>query len=100
MSTLDVALALGSNLPSTAVVEGEGEPRERAFDFALAELEAGGCRLLARSRWIETEPVDVPDEQPPYLNGCVLVETERSLGELSRTRAQPARLGATIAAAA
>lgn len=82
MSTLEVAIALGSNLPPSDDVGGGGEPRARALDFAVSELEAAGCRLLARSAWIETPPVGVPDEQPPYLNGCVLVASELGLGEL------------------
>jgi len=82
MGTLEVAVALGSNLAPSPEVGGRGEPRERALDFTVAELEAAGCRVLARSTWIETAPMDVPDEQPPYLNGCVLVATELGLGEL------------------
>ena len=82
MPPLEVAIALGSNLPPAPGLGGEGEPRERALAFALEELERGGCRLLARSAWIETAPEDVPDEQPPYLNGCALVATQAPLGRL------------------
>ena len=82
MSTLEVAVALGSNLAPAAAVGGGGEPRLRALEFGLTQLEAGGCRVLARSTWIETAPADVPDEQPAYLNGCVLIETATGLAEL------------------
>lgn len=88
MSGLEVAVALGSNLPPAPGLGGAGEPRERALAFALEELERGGCRLLARSSWVETAPEDVPDEQPPYLNGCVLVAAGpdlRGLFELTRS---------------
>ena len=86
MSTLEVAVALGSNLAPAAAVGGEGEPRERALEFGIAELEAGGCRILARSAWIETEPADVPDEQPAYLNGCVVPDKKDVMG-MARSRA-------------
>ena len=79
MTRLEVALALGSNLAPRPELGGEGEPRRRAFDFALARLEAAGCELLGRSTLIETAPVDVPDEQPTYLNACVLLATQLSL---------------------
>jgi 2-amino-4-hydroxy-6-hydroxymethyldihydropteridine diphosphokinase len=82
MSTLEVAVALGSNLAPAAEVGGGGEPRERALGFALSELEAAGCVVVARSAWIETAPVGVPDEQPAYLNGCVLLRSGFSLPEL------------------
>jgi 2-amino-4-hydroxy-6-hydroxymethyldihydropteridine diphosphokinase len=82
VSTLEIAIALGSNLEPAAGVGGGGEPRARALDFAVSELEAAGCRLLTRSAWIETPPAGVPDEQPPYLNGCVLVASALGLREL------------------
>ena len=41
---------------------------------ALARLP--GTRLVARSRWHETEPVGGPPGQGPYLNGVVLLDTE------------------------
>jgi 2-amino-4-hydroxy-6-hydroxymethyldihydropteridine diphosphokinase len=96
VAVLDVAIALGSNLPPAPSVPGAGEPRARALLFALDELEREGCRLLARSSWIETLPVDVPDAQPPYLNGCALLETPPDLGALlALTRAIERRAGRT-----
>ena len=59
-----VAIALGSNLGD----------RQAHLDFAVAQLR----RLLhplRASTFIETEPVDVPDVQSPFLNGVVVGET-------------------------
>jgi 2-amino-4-hydroxy-6-hydroxymethyldihydropteridine diphosphokinase len=59
-----VAIALGSNLGD----------RRAHLDFAIARLR----ELLAHLRVssvIETAPVDVPDDQPPYLNAVVVGET-------------------------
>lgn len=82
MAMIEIAVALGSNLAPAERVGGGGEPRARALAFALEELEAGGCRVLGRSEAIETAPVDVPDEQPAYLNACALVATELGLAGL------------------
>jgi 2-amino-4-hydroxy-6-hydroxymethyldihydropteridine diphosphokinase len=59
-----VAIALGSNLGDRAA----------HIEWALAQL---GVLLagLRSSPLIETEPVDVPDEQPPYLNAVAVGET-------------------------
>ena len=63
-------VALGANL---------GE-RARTFEGALAALSREVGPLLARSRWIETEPLlppgADPTRHPPYLNGVVLLETD------------------------
>jgi 2-amino-4-hydroxy-6-hydroxymethyldihydropteridine diphosphokinase len=60
VSSTPVAIALGSNLGD----------RVAHIAFAVAEL----SRLLNEvtvSRLIETVPVDVPDDQPPFLNAAV-----------------------------
>ena len=62
---MKTAIALGSNL---------GDRRSH-IEFAIARLH----ELLAKLRVspiIETEPVDVTDDQPPYLNAVVVGETE------------------------
>jgi len=59
-----VAIALGSNLGD----------RRAHLDFAVAQLRV----LLANLRvspCLETAPVDVPDDQPPYLNAVAVGET-------------------------
>lgn len=63
-----ILIALGANLPSTA-----GAPRA-TLEAALAQLEAAGVRVVARSRWYRTAPVPVSD-QPWYVNGVARVET-------------------------
>ncbi len=63
-SRVPVAIALGSNLGD----------RQAHLDFAVARL----SRLihpLRASTFIETDPVDVPDVQSPFLNGVVVGET-------------------------
>jgi 2-amino-4-hydroxy-6-hydroxymethyldihydropteridine diphosphokinase len=59
-----VAVALGSNLGD----------RRRHLDFALERLSTilSGLRVSAIR---ETEPFDVPDPQPPYLNAVVTAES-------------------------
>jgi 2-amino-4-hydroxy-6-hydroxymethyldihydropteridine diphosphokinase len=66
MSGRDAYVALGSNLGD-----------RRAFlEGALAALdESGGVRVLACSRFYETEPVG-PPPQGPYLNAVARLETE------------------------
>ena len=62
---MKVAIALGSNLGD----------RKAHIDFAVARLGEllGDLRV---SSIMETEPVDVPDQQPPYLNAVVVGETD------------------------
>jgi len=67
-----ILVALGANLPGP-----DGSlPREtcRAATRALAELP--GVRLVAISRWYQSEPVP-PSGQPKYINGIVRLEHEQ-----------------------
>jgi 2-amino-4-hydroxy-6-hydroxymethyldihydropteridine diphosphokinase len=59
-----VAIALGSNLGD----------RQSHLEFAVAKL-GEFVRNLRVSTFIDTAPVDVPDEQPRYLNAVVVGET-------------------------
>jgi 2-amino-4-hydroxy-6-hydroxymethyldihydropteridine diphosphokinase len=77
-----VAIALGSNL---------GDRRAHLI-WAIEQL-AEHLTDLRISSVIETEPVDVPDPQPPYLNAVVVGETDlaaevlmQRLLELERAR--------------
>jgi 2-amino-4-hydroxy-6-hydroxymethyldihydropteridine diphosphokinase len=66
-----IAVSLGSNL---------GDRRahlERAVERLAAILDRPRV-----SSFIETEPVDVPDEQPPYLNAAVVGECALPPAEL------------------
>jgi 2-amino-4-hydroxy-6-hydroxymethyldihydropteridine diphosphokinase len=66
-----VAIALGSNL---------GDRRAHIV-WAIGRLRRLLTNLRASSV-IETAPVDVPDEQPPYLNAAVTGNTELSAAAL------------------
>ena len=66
-----VAIALGSNLGD----------RQAHLDFALGELRRL-IQPLHTSTFIETEPVDVPDVQSPFLNGVAVGETTLSPADL------------------
>lgn len=61
---MTVAIALGSNLGD----------RRGHLKFAVARL-AAVLTALRVSTFIETDPVDVPDAQPPYLNAVLVGET-------------------------
>jgi 2-amino-4-hydroxy-6-hydroxymethyldihydropteridine diphosphokinase len=62
-------LALGSNLGDRAAT----------LDAAVRRLRAEpGLRVLAVSRWYETEPVGGPPGQEKFLNGAVSVESDKS----------------------
>ena len=65
-----VYLSLGSNLGD----------REASLREAIKELESAG-RLLARSSFYETQPVDVPD-QPWFLNCVAAFDTSMTPREL------------------
>jgi len=68
-------IALGSNLGD----------RAGALDRALAGMTAlPRTRLVARSRWRETEPVGGPAGQPRFLNGVVRLATALGARELLR----------------
>ena len=61
------AIGLGANLGA----------RAETLEQACTELAAlPQTHVVARSRWIETEPVGGPSGQGRYLNGAVLIETE------------------------
>ncbi|MFN4282623.1 MAG: 2-amino-4-hydroxy-6-hydroxymethyldihydropteridine diphosphokinase [Alphaproteobacteria bacterium] len=64
-----IFIALGANLPSRA-----GSPRE-TLTAALADLQAAGVRILARSGFWETAPVPASD-QPWFVNAVAAVETD------------------------
>ena len=66
-----VAIALGSNLGD----------RQAHMDFAVGELRRL-IQPLRISTFIETDPVDVPDIQSPFLNGVVVGETTLAPGDL------------------
>ena len=66
-----VAIALGSNLGD----------RQAHIDFAVGELRRL-IQPLRISTFIETDPVDVPDIQSPFLNGVVVGETTLAPGDL------------------
>ncbi len=60
----EVLLGLGGNL---------GDP-VAAISAALDRLEAGGVRILRRSRWYRTAPWGKGD-QPDFVNLCIAAET-------------------------
>ena len=66
-----VAIALGSNLGD----------RQAHMDFAVGELRRL-IQPLRISTFIETDPVDVPDIQSPFLNGAVVGETTLAPADL------------------
>lgn len=79
-------IALGANL-------GEREP---TLERALASLAAlPGTRVLARSRWHETDPVGGPPGQPRFLNGVARIATSLGprelLSELQRIEREAGR---------
>ncbi|ADW70716.1 2-amino-4-hydroxy-6-hydroxymethyldihydropteridine diphosphokinase [Granulicella tundricola] len=71
------AIALGSNLSSTF------GGREATLHIAVERLGAVG-KVTAVSAFYDTEPVGYTD-QPRFLNGAVLLETDLSPAELMRT---------------
>jgi 2-amino-4-hydroxy-6-hydroxymethyldihydropteridine diphosphokinase len=84
-----VAIALGSNLGD----------RRAHLDFAVARLTDAIQNLLVSS-YHETEPVDVPDPQPAFLNAACVGDTSLSAREIlallhtierERGRARPFR---------
>ena len=63
-----ILLGLGANLPSSA------GPPVATLEAALAELEASGARVVARSRWFRTAPVP-PSDQAWFVNAVARLET-------------------------
>lgn len=70
-AAVPVAIALGSNL---------GDRRQH-LEWAAERL-ATRLSSLKVSSFHETDPVDVPDVQPPYLNAAVVGETAIQVREL------------------
>lgn len=66
-----IIIALGANLPSVA-----GPPRA-TLEAALAELAREAVRIVRRSHWYASAP-DPPADQPRYINGVAIVESEHS----------------------
>jgi 2-amino-4-hydroxy-6-hydroxymethyldihydropteridine diphosphokinase len=64
---ITVAVALGSNLGD----------RRAHLDFAASRLESVLTQLRL-SRYHETDPVGVPDEQPSFLNAAAVGETAKT----------------------
>jgi 2-amino-4-hydroxy-6-hydroxymethyldihydropteridine diphosphokinase len=87
-----VAIALGSNLGD----------RRAHLEWAILELR-NFLRNMTVSSILETAPVDVPDEQPPYLNAVLVGETDLSptavLDELGRLEAERGRIRPSYRAA-
>lgn len=69
--TTTVAIALGSNVGD----------RRAHLQYAVERLTPFISNLRV-SRFIDSEPVDVPEPQPPYLNGAVVGQTTLSAREL------------------
>lgn len=58
--------------------------RERTFEAAVKELkELPGTTVTRVSHLYETEPVDISDEGPPFMNAVVAVETRLTPRELA-----------------
>lgn len=66
-----IAISLGSNLGD----------RRAHLERAVEQL-SGILAHVRVSSFIETEPVDVPDEQPPYLNAALVGECALPPAEL------------------
>ena len=87
-----ILLGIGGNLAAEY-----GPPRE-TLTAALAALTGGGIRVLARSRWYESEPVP-PSAQPRFVNAVAILETALDpwtlLDELLALEAQFGRVRGT-----
>ncbi len=66
----DILIGVGANLARPP-----WESPRAACEAALGELERHGIAIRRRSRWFESAPVPVSD-QPWYVNGVALVETD------------------------
>lgn len=71
-----ILIALGANLAT----ERYGPP-EKGLGAALCALEDKGIRVVRRSRWYRSAPVP-PSDQPWYVNGVAVIETDQSPAEL------------------
>ncbi|MCW8916770.1 MAG: 2-amino-4-hydroxy-6-hydroxymethyldihydropteridine diphosphokinase [Magnetovibrio sp.] len=72
-----IVIGMGANLPS----ERYGSPVE-TLEAALTALDGyNAVRVTRRSRWFESAPVPISD-QPWYINGACLVDTELEAQEL------------------
>ena len=70
---IECAIALGSN---------QGDSLD-ILQTSLAVLDRiPGINLNTISSWYRTKPVDTPQPQPDYLNGCALLNTEQTPEEL------------------
>ncbi len=65
-----ILLGLGANL------DGLFGPPVATLETALKRLEAEGIRVAARSRWRRTPPWPPGSDQPDYVNGAALLETD------------------------
>lgn len=64
-----IFIAIGSNLPHPEF----GAPLD-VCNAAIDAIGAGGCTVLARSRWFRSAPVPISD-QPEFVNGVISVRT-------------------------
>ena len=74
MNTADdpILIGLGANLPGPD----HRTPKE-TLEAALAAFPEYGLRVVRRSPWYESSPVP-PSDQPWFVNGVVVIETELS----------------------
>jgi 2-amino-4-hydroxy-6-hydroxymethyldihydropteridine diphosphokinase len=71
-----ILIALGANLPSSI-----GEPIE-TLEAALIELNINtAVSVIRRSHWYSSSPVG-PTDQPDFVNGVAILETELQPGAL------------------
>jgi 2-amino-4-hydroxy-6-hydroxymethyldihydropteridine diphosphokinase len=66
-----VIIAFGSNIGD----------RYKAIEEAMLHLEENGIKIVESSAIIETEPYGYVD-QPPFINGAIIAETELSCREV------------------
>lgn len=71
-----ILVAVGSNLSHPEI----GCSRA-VCEAAVEAIEAGGCRIIARSRWFRSAAIPESD-QPDFINGIVSLETSMSPTEL------------------
>ena len=83
-----ILIGIGGNLPSARY----GPPRE-VLPVALAQLEASGILVVARSSWYRTEPVPA-SPQPWFVNAVASLKTDlNASGLLATLQAVEARFG-------